>query len=239
MAIDKDKIFNTLHPEPPATPSSAPPRRRNAKKIVFYAVFLLVALKIAGLWYYYNTFLSMEYDIEESRAQIDTQLQRRKNILLNLTTMVEDYAEYEKGLFKEIAAIRAAVMGSGGVRPDDQRALAPGTDGADPAVEAAAPTGAAGLAPGDPITALASRLLAIAEGYPEVKLHENFQKFMEALVDAENTIAEERKLYNVRANDFSTAIGVFPGNLFAKLFRFKPPVFVPADVERTAPRVTY
>ena len=189
-------------------------------------VYLLCALAIINailLWYYYNDFVSLEYDVEESKAQIDTQLQRRKNILLNLTTMVEDYAKHEKLIFKDIAEIRAALL-----TPNRKQQAAPDDPPGNPG---APPIG---------LDAVFSKFLAIAESYPALRLNENFERFMDALVDAENKIADERMTYNERANDMSTAIKVFPGNIFAWLYGFTaPPFFEPESEARHSPNVRY
>jgi len=204
---------------------------RRFTSILFGALLLV---KVALFLFYYNTFLSLQYDVEEARAQIDTQLQRRKNIILNLSVMVMDYAEHEKAIFKHAADTRREMM-----RPELRRSRPEGPVDA----PAASPgPGAKTLPPGAPggLDALLAKVFAIAERYPEIRLSENFQHFMEALVDAENKIAEERMRYNRRANEMSTMLGKFPGFVFARLYGFEaPPFFEPEDAARKPPEVAY
>jgi LemA protein len=88
------------------------------------------------------------------------------------------------------------------------------------------------------LDSLLSRIFAIAERYPDLRLSENFQRFMDALVDAEDKIAEQRMVYNERANIMSTAVDKFPGFIFAKVYGFEPPPFFePEDEARWPPNV--
>ena len=99
--------------------------------------------------------------------------------------------------------------------------------------------GQAPKAAGD-LDALLSKVFAIAERYPDLRLSENFQRYMDALVDAETKIAEQRMIYNKRANDMSTAVGTFPGFVFAKLYGFEPPAFFEPEAEaRKPPKVRF
>jgi LemA protein len=173
---------------------------------------------------YYNTFLSLQYDVEEARAQIDTQLQLRKNIILNLNVMVTGYGKHEKALFEYAADTRKAML-----KPP------PGTS----PKEAPIPDQLRPILTGDTDTLL-SKIFAIAERYPDLRLSENFQRFMDALVNAESKVAEERMVYNKRANMMSTTIGQFPGFIFAWLYGFEAPVFFePEGDARKPPKLEY
>ncbi len=305
MAIAIRKIIALLHPR--RAGARKPPSRWRRLKYLLYPVLALILITLTLSWYYYNTFISLAYDVEEAKAQIDTQLQRRKNILLNLATMVEDYAKHERLIFKDIAEIRAALMGakrepapahtksfspaplkaagqppqapanapsprnrSGEPKPglkfppgtpatSSKTPPAPGTKAptdkpAPRAVPSRKPPRAARQnvkAPSLPASPADigqvagnidafSKIFAFAERYPSLKLNENFQSFMDALIDAENKIAEQRMLYNIRANKMSTVISKVPGYAFAKLYGFtSPPFFESESAARTSPQVKY
>jgi LemA protein len=193
--------------------------KRNTKQVIFAIVVSLVITKAIFMLYYYNTFLSMQYDVEEANAQIDTQLQRRKNIISNLNIMVMDYAKHEKALFEYTANTRKDMVAPGpGARPKKAPGPAKGL-----------------LAMGANMDAVLSRILAVAERYPGLRLSENFQRFMDGLVDAESNVAEQRMIYNQRANDMSTAVGKFPGLIFAKIFGFQAPEFFEPDEDAQKP----
>ncbi len=231
MNVSLRRILGVLYPEQRAPKTS---RRRRSGGVTFSwgRFFLVLAtavvlIKLALFYFYYNAFISLQYDVEEASAQIDAQLQRRKNIIANLSIMVADYAKHEKELFRYAADKRKEM-----VRPE------PGV----PPWEAPKPE-AGGMTPprvtGD-LEGLLSKVFAVAERYPDLRLTENFQRYMDALVDAETKIAEMRMKYNECANNMSTAVGTFPGFIFAGLYGFEPPVFyepeedarIPPDIRR-------
>ncbi len=216
------------------------------KRFFFILSAALMLLKAGLFLFYYNTFLSLQYDVEEAGAQIDTQLQRRKNIILNLNAMVMDYAEHEKEIFKHAADTRAQMLASGS--GDESPRPKPGkmmpkmkkTEGPEAAPRKIPPRREAGPVPdlAADLDALLSKIFAVAERYPDLRLSESFQHFMDALVDAENRIAQERMSYNKRVNDMSTIVGKFPGFIFAKVYGFEaPPFFEPEAVARRPPNV--
>ncbi len=260
-----------------------------------------VLVKLALFLLYYNSFISMQYDVEEAAAQVDTQLQRRRNIILNLSVMVMNYAKHEKEIFGHVADTRKdMVQPPGPYRPRPHRVLGPrpskplpsrtaqqpetggrqppaadarpeadartgpvpprraardsdGDAGARAPLKAAAPksgpasgtsvaTRGNSQAPGavGDLSSLLSKIFAIAERYPELRLSENFQHYMDALVEAETKIAEQRMTYNERANDMSTAVGKFPGFVFARIYGFESPSFFEPEAEaRKPPKVAY
>ncbi|TET34460.1 MAG: LemA family protein [Planctomycetota bacterium] len=195
------------------------------KRLVIILVLTFIIFHIV-LLFYYNNFLSLQYDVEESKAQIDTQSQRRKNIILNLGIMVKEYAKHEKELFKYTADTRKEMLELDNllgkiVKPAEKKS-------------SSTPKAPEGL------ENLLAKIFAIAERYPDLRLSENFQRFMDALVDAENTIAEQRMIFNKRVNIMSTATGKFPGLIFAKLYGFKAPsYFEPESEARKPPKVKY
>lgn len=204
MAIPLRKVLRMFYPEWPWArnpPKNGAPLRW--KRSILSLVLVLVLLKAGLCFFYYNTLLSLQYDVEEAKAQIDTQLQRRKNVVLNLGHMVREYARHEREIFKHATDSRKGIM------PE-------------------APEG---------LDALLLKVFAVAERYPDLRLSANFQRFMDALTDAENKIAEQRMVYNRRANEMSTTVGKFPGFIFARLFGFvAPPFFQPEAEARQSPK---
>lgn len=244
MDIPLRKILRTLYPERFSgrnpNSSGARPRRRSWKRYILGALLVIILLKLVFLLFYYNSFLSLQYDVEESRAQIDTQLQRRMNIILNLSLLVRDYAKHEREIFTHTTDTRKDMLEPESGTPPKQ---GPRSDrgrnnpGAQVSEELDALLSKPQMTAGD-LDALLSRVFAIAERYPDLRLSENFQRFMDALVYAEDKIAEQRMIYNERANIMSTAVGKFPGFIFAKIYGFEAPVFFePEDQARRLPKV--
>lgn len=158
--------------------------------------------------HYYNLFLSMHYDVQEAHAQIETQLQRRKNIIDSLGLMVLNYGKHEKEIFMHATEARSAQQKARSARSR--------TKG-----------GGAG--------AVLGQIMAVAERYPDLRLSRNFQRFMDAFVESERQIASERKIYNARANKMSTQVGRFPGLIFARIYGFKAPEFFRPEPEALKP----
>jgi len=254
MGIPLRKILRKLYPERLVA--------RKLKRIcgpfatkwfILTLLLAVIASMVVFLVFFYNTFLSMQYDVEEASAQIATQLQRRKNIIVNLSLMVRDYAKHEKEIFKHTTETRwemlepesraspeKALLNSQGAQgPAPKRPQ--GLDGTPQrTVKDLAALLAKPQITGADLDTLLSKIFAIAERYPDLRLSENFQRFMDALVDAENTIAEQRMVYNQRANEMSTAVGKFPGFIFAEIYGFEPPPFFEPEAEaRKPPQVEY
>ncbi len=243
MAVPLRRILRILYPDRFST------RRQKGtgtsfftRRLVFRLFLVVLLLKGVFLLFYYNTFLSLQYDVEESQAQVDTQLQRRKNIILNLSLMVRDYAKHEKEIFTHTTDTRKEMLAPGsGLSPKEP----PPPNGSREKIALEAPEGMEVLLSkaemtADDLDALLSKVFAIAERYPALRLSENFQRFMDALVDAEDKIAEQRMIYNERANIMSTEVGKFPGFVFAKIYGFEaPPFFEPEEDARIPPTVEY
>ena len=143
----------------------------------------------------YNTFVSQEEAVKAQWAQVESQLQRRNDLIPNLVETVKGYATHEQQVFKEVADARARLAGA--TTPDEK-------------MEAAnAQTGALG------------RLIAISENYPQLKANEQFNRLMDELSGTENRIAQERRRYNEAVQAYNTARRQFPANITAKIFGFK------------------
>jgi LemA protein len=162
----------------------------------------------------YNRFVANEEAIKAQWAQVENQLQRRNDLIPNLVETVKGYATHEQQVFQSIAESRARLAGA--TTPEQKIAAA-----------------------NEQSSAL-SRLLAIAENYPQLKANESFNRLMDELAGTENRLAVERMRYNERVQEYNTLRRQFPSNITGKLFGFKEyPFFeAPADAKRV-PSVTF
>lgn len=191
------------------------------RRVLLVALLFLFASQCLILIHYYNKFLIMESDVHAAKSQVDVQLQRRKNIVASLNALVVAYARHEKDIFEHGIDTRTGLLrpqpagpaGNGQAEKPAPRLPLPGL-GADSAL---------------------SRLLAVAEAFPGLRLSENYQRFMDALVDSETKIAEQRMLLNQRSNSMATAIGTFPALWYNRLLRFRVPMFYIADPDVNEP----
>ena len=175
-------------------------------------ILAVVLLFVIGAVYYYNVFINLQYNLEANLAQIDTQLQKRKNLIINLGSTIVEYSKHEREIFNHVAELRTMFSGnnSDAILEDIRNHL----DTNDPL--SAKLSG--DLAQWE--NAL-SRLMAIAEQYPDLKLSENFRTFMDAILGFEGIIAELRMAYNNSVNEYSTVKDQIPGCVYAYMFQFK------------------
>jgi LemA protein len=186
--------------------------------------FLLLIFAISI--YYYNKLTRYEQDVFKEKAKIDSLLQRRRNISINLARTVRDYAIHEQGIFEHVSDVRAASQGANGHKPAEESATESRDDGW---LEELLPllNGSGDI----PVEARIKGLMAIAERYPDLKLSDNFRHFMQALVDTEKELSDGRMHYSDVVNRYTTQMKTFPGNMFARIYGFQKLPYYEADGE--------
>ena len=178
-------------------------------------VILLVVVALMAVWLIgsYNRLVSMRNQALNGWRQIDVQLKRRHDLIPNLVNAVRGAMDFEKDTLTAVMEARAKALTATG--PAD----------------AAQKEGQLSQALG--------RLLAVAENYPTLKANDNVKMLQEELSGTENKVGFARQFYNDIATGFNTAQQVFPANLFAASFGFKPAelfeITTPAD--RDVPQV--
>ena len=202
----------------------------NLVEIIGTGVISVVILLFAfGAAYYYNAFILWSSDIDTNYANIETQLQKRKNLSISLGKTVTAYTKHERAIFMQLGELRAAVSGGGDSKSlmDDIRRRAEGN-------EALSALLSKGMGNGENTL---SGLMAIAEQYPDLKLSENFRTLMTSITESEGKLAELRFTYNNSINEYTNVKDTFPGLIFK--FIFKPPdyeYFKPdEDVQKLIP----
>lgn len=176
-------------------------------------VLLLVVLIGGGYFVSVrNNLVGLEETVSQQWAQVESQYQRRFDLIPNLVRTVQGAASFEKETLEAVVNARARV---GQVAaPSGPPGAASGITGDPNAMEqfAAAQQG---------LSSALSRLLVVVERYPELKANRNFLELQSQLEGTENRIAVERGRYNETAQTFNTAIRRFPANLVANLGGFK------------------
>jgi LemA protein len=186
----------------------------NLKRAEALWVALVIAIIVLPGIYYWNNFVILLTNAQTAQAQIKVQLQRRKDLLINLTTTLLDYAEHERTMYQYTIDQRQGP-------PRKKTALLDELNKAGLADLVKKNMAGTGIAPG----MATGKIIALAEAYPELKLSENFQKMMEALITTENMLAERRMIYNEQANKYGTYAMSFPNCIYAFIFRFSPADF--------------
>ncbi len=163
--------------------------------------------------YHYNRMVQLENRCQEAWSNVDTELKRRHDLIPNLVETVEGYAEHEQELLQAVTEARA--------RADRDHA-----DARDQATDEA------------PLVRGVERLLAVAEGYPELKADESFLELQRELALTEDRIQAARRFYNGNVRDYLNLIESFPGNLFSDLYGFEPiDFFEVEEISRRLPEV--
>ena len=166
------------------------------KAVLIVVLVLLVAGLAAG-----SKFVSVRNDLVTQReavtaqwSQVDVALERRADLIPNLVETVKGFARYETEVFKDIADARAALMG--GRTPQDK------------------------IRANDQLSGALSRLLVIAENYPQLRSNENFLRLQDEIAGTENRIAVERRKYNETLEHYNAQIQRFPDNVVASMSGF-------------------
>jgi LemA protein len=177
-------------------------------------VAIVVVLVIGGIWYVgaRNNFVTLDENVNQQWAQVQSQYQRRYDLIPNLVRTVQGAANFEKSTLEAVVNARARVgQVQIGNTPGGGAANVPN----DPAAMQQFEQAQGGL------SSALSRLLVVVERYPDLKSNQNFLELQSELEGTENRIAVERMRYNQAAQQFNTAIRRFPGNLVAGMSNFK------------------
>lgn len=160
-----------------------------------FAIFLIIP--IVWVIAVYNGLVRARTHVDESWAQIDTELRRRYDLIPNLVETVKAYAKHERETLEKTTAARNRAHDNPHSSPEDL------------AVDENA------------MVKAVTRLLAVAEAYPELKADQHFLELQRELANTEDRIQRVRRFYNGNVRDLNTKIQVFPSNLLAGMFGFK------------------
>jgi LemA protein len=175
---------------------------------------LVVAALILGFMAYgtYNDLVAKKQAVEAQWAQVENVYQRRADLIPNLVATVKGYAAHEREVFEAVTASRSQA-GSIKITPEMLD---------NPAELQKFQQAQAGL------TSALSRLIAVAENYPDLKANQNFLDLQSQLEGTENRIAVERKRFNEVAQAYNTRVMQFPANIFARIFGFRQKAYFQA-----------
>ncbi len=194
------------------------------KKVVPLALLLVTTLSLTGCGY--NAFQSLDEEAKASWSEVLNQYQRRADLVPNLVATVKGYAEHEEKVLTEVADARSKV-GSMQVTPELLN---------DP--EAFAKFQAAQ----GQLTGALSRLMAVAENYPNLKADQGFRDLQAQLEGTENRVTVARNRYIETIKEYNVAVRSFPNNLTAMMFSYKTKPSFTVENEKaisSAPKVEF
>src|SRR5579862_5760930 len=182
-------------------------------------MLIVLIVVVVGLALYlmtaYNGLVRLKVQCDNAWSDIDVQLKRRYDLIPNLVETVKGYAAHEKGTLEGVVQARNSAMSAEG-----------------PAAKAQAE----GM-----LTSALRQVFALAEAYPQLRAVESFNQLQQTLNQIEDSVQNARRYYNAVVRDFNTKIAVFPSNVIAGMFNFKPREFfeISTPAEREVPKVSF
>lgn len=189
---------------------------------------LLVMLGIVALLFFwgmgqYNGLVKSEENVTKSWANVESQYQRRADLIPNLVSTVKGYASHEEGTLTAVIEARAKAT---------QTVIDP--------TNLTEENMAKYQAAQSQVTSALSRLLVTVEQYPDLKANQNFLELQAQLEGTENRISVERQRFNVDAQGFNTSVRTFPRNIIASMFGFEKKAYFQAEEgSEKAPEVKF
>ena len=194
------------------------------RKFLLLLAVAVIALSASGCGY--NTLTTKQQNVKGKWANVETQLQRRSDLINNLVESAKLAGIQEQEVFGRIADARSRLLNA--------TQQAPQGEGGDKTPEQKQAVIDAANSFGGTI----GRLLVLQENYPVLKSNENFLKLQDEVAGTENRIATARKDYNDATQDYNTTRARFPTVISAKLFGFKEePYFRAQEGATEVPRI--
>ena len=187
--------------------------------IIIAVAVLAVVWGITG----YNGLVSMDEGVQTKWADVETQYQRRADLIPNLVNTVKGYAAHESETLQAVVEARA-------------KATSMNIDPSNMSAEQIANFQKAQ----DGVSSALGRLLVTVEKYPDLKANENFKELQAQLEGTENRISVARRDYNEAARKYNTTLRSFPKNILAGMFDFeKKSYFEAQEGSEQAPTVQF
>ena len=188
-------------------------------------IILIVIAVVAVIWGVsaYNGLVTMDENVNTEWANVETQYQRRADLIPNLVNTVKGYAAHESETLESVIAARSKAT---------QITVDPSNLTPEKLAEYQEAQGA--------VTSALGKLLAISESYPDLKANQNLLELQAQLEGTENRINEARRKFNNVAKEYNTAIRRFPKSILAGMFGFdKRAYFEAAEGAQNAPVVAF
>lgn len=184
------------------------------KKVLIIAAALAV-IGALGIISIYNGIVTRHENMTAKWAQVDNQLQRRNDLIPNLVNTVKGYAAHEQSVFENVTKARSQWAEA---QKQSEKVQAAGA-----------------------MDSALSRLLLVAENYPNLKADQTFLRLMDELSGTENRIAVERMRYNEAVQDYNVYVRKFPASIVARICTYIPATayFKAEDQAKAVPQVKF
>ena len=194
--------------------------KKNLGWIIPVGILVVIVLWAIGG---YNGMVEMDEQVQNSWANVETQYQRRADLIPNLVSTVKGYAKHEQQTLEDVVKARSEAtqvkVDAENLTPEKLAAFQKAQSG---------------------VSSALGRLLAVAENYPDLKANQNFLELQSQLEGTENRITVARKDFNDTAKSYNQAIRQFPKNILAGLFGFEKKSYFEAEAgSEKAPKVEF
>lgn len=194
--------------------------KKNLGWIIPVGILVVVVLWAIGG---YNGMVKMDEQVQNSWANVETQYQRRADLIPNLVSTVKGYAKHEQQTLEDVVKARSEAtqvkLDAENLTPEKLAAFQKAQSG---------------------VSSALGRLLAVAENYPDLKANQNFLELQSQLEGTENRITVARKDFNDTAKSYNQAIRQFPKNILAGMFGFEKKSYFEAEAgSEKAPKVEF
>ena len=159
---------------------------------IIIAIIVLIIIYILAL---YNNLVKLNNKVKEAFSTMDVYLKKRWDLIPNIVETVKGYAKHEKDTLKEVVELRNSAYDK---MSDDEK-----------------------IKTNEQLSSGISKIMALAEAYPDLKANENFKDLSKELSKVEDDIANSRKYYNGVVRIYNNKVEMFPSNIFAGLFGYK------------------
>lgn len=182
--------------------------------LILLAFIGLLLIFFGWVIFTFNSFIIKKNRVKNAWSDVEVQLKRRYDLIPNLVETVKAYKEYEAVVLENVTKARTNAMLQTNI---PQKAKYE-----------------------NELTLALKNIFAIVENYPDLKASENFKQLQEKLTIIENDIQSARRYYNATVREFNNAIQVFPANILASIFGFKPKEFFEAkDQEKETVKISF
>ncbi|MDO5481208.1 MAG: LemA family protein [Candidatus Saccharibacteria bacterium] len=161
-----------------------------------YIVITIIILITIYILVLYNNLIKLNNKTKEAFSTMDVYLKKRWDLIPNIVKTVKGYAKHEKDTLKEIVELRNSAYDT---MSDEEK-----------------------IKTNEQLSSDISKIIALVEAYPDLKASENFKNLSSQLTKVEDDIANSRKYYNGTVRIYNNKVEMFPNNIFAKLFGYKP-----------------
>ena len=169
---------------------------------IIIAILILIVIYALSL---YNTFIRLSNRIKEAFSTMDVYLKKRWDLIPNLVETVKGYAKHEKDTLKEVVELRNISYEK---MSDEEK-----------------------IKTNEQLSNNITKIMALAEDYPELKASDNFKDLNKQLTKVEDEIANSRKYYNGVVRIYNNKVEMFPSNIFAKIFGYNSKTMFEASAD--------